>query len=139
MRNFKPILLVEDDNLDALTIQRAIDQLGGAHSLVRAKDGEEALEYLMDASAQKPCLILLDLNMPRMNGIEFLGAAKADDRLRRIPVVVLTTSQEPRDVSASFDFSVAGYVVKPVDYEQFVDSMRIIDQYWTLSELPVIS
>jgi len=139
MRNFKPILLVEDDDLDALTIQRAIDQLGAAHPLVRVKNGEEALEYLMDATARKPCLVLLDLNMPRMNGIEFLAAAKADDRSRRIPVVVLTTSQEPRDVNTSFDLGVAGYIVKPLDYEEFLDFIRIINQYWTLSELPVVS
>ncbi len=76
--------------------------------------------------------------MPRMDGIEFLRIVKADGQLRRVPIVVLTTSEEQQDVRASFTFGVAGYIVKPIDYQRFVDSMRIVHQYWTLSELPVI-
>ena len=85
-----------------------------------------------------PCLILLDLNMPVMNGIEFLQVVKQHARWRRIPAVVLTTSQEEQDKIASFDLSVAGYMTKPVDYRKFVDAMRTIDAYWTLSEVSPI-
>jgi CheY-like chemotaxis protein len=83
-----------------------------------------------------PCIILLDLNMPVMSGIEFLEIIKADENLRRIPVIVLTTSKEQEDKINSFNFSVAGYMAKPVDYRRFVDVMRSIDVYWSLSELP---
>jgi CheY-like chemotaxis protein len=104
--------------------------------LARAQNGEEALEYLSNPCNEKPCVILLDLNMPKMNGTEFLGIAKADPLLRKIPVIVLTTSNEERDVMESFRRSVAGYIVKPVDYRKFVEAIRTIDLYWTLSELP---
>ena len=136
MTSRKPILLVEDDEVDAMTTQRAFKDLKVVNELVHVINGEEALEYLRDNSNMKPCLILLDLNMPRMNGIEFLKVAKADNSLRKIPVVVLTTSKEEHDVVQSFDLSVAGYIVKPVDYEKFVEAVRALEMYWTLSELP---
>ncbi len=136
MRNTKPILLVEDDSVDAMTVQRAFKDLNITNQLVRKVDGEEALEYLRDQNNRKPCVILLDLNMPRMNGIEFLKAAKADEKLRIIPTVVLTTSTEEHDKVESFNFSVAGYMVKPVDYKKFVEAIRAINLYWTLSESP---
>jgi CheY-like chemotaxis protein len=136
MRNSRPVLLVEDDTIDAMTVRRAFKDLKVANPLVHAVNGEEALTYLKDETKDKPCLILLDLNMPKMNGIEFLGVAKADLALKKIPVVVLTTSSEERDVVESFRLSVAGYIVKPVDYRNFVDAIRTINLYWTLSELP---
>jgi CheY-like chemotaxis protein len=129
-------LLVEDDNVDAMTVGRAFKELKILNPLVHRTNGEEALEYLKDESNVQPCIILLDLNMPRMNGIEFLKIAKADDVLKKIPVVVLTTSKEERDIVESFKLSVAGYIVKPVDYKKFVETIRTIDLYWTLSELP---
>ncbi len=92
--------------------------------------------FLRAPENESPCIILLDLNMPRMNGIEFLRVAKQDETLKRIPVVVLTTSGEEQDKVDSFDLGVAGYMIKPVDYQQFVEVMRTIDLYWTLSELP---
>ena len=100
------------------------------------ENGEEALKYLRDPKSEKPCIILLDLNMPIMNGIEFLQVAKHDAQIKRIPVVVLTTSEEQQDKMNSFDLGVAGYMAKPVDYRQFVEVMRSIDAYWTISELP---
>lgn len=136
MRNSKPVLLVEDDNVDAMTVARAFKELKILNPLVHRTNGEEALEYLKDESNLQPCIILLDLNMPRMNGTEFLKIAKADDVLKKIPVVVLTTSKEERDIVESFKLSVAGYIVKPVDYKKFVETIRTIDLYWTLSELP---
>lgn len=136
MRNFKPILLVEDDSVDAMTIKRAFKDLKVLNPLVHTTNGEEALQYLRDKSNKKPCVILLDLNMPKMNGIEFLKVVKADDVLRKIPIVVLTTSKEESDIVDSFKLSVAGYIVKPVDYKKFVEAVRAIEVYWTLSELP---
>ncbi len=136
MRNSKPILLVEDDRVDVMTVERALKELKVTNPLVCSINGEEALEYLRDESSKKPCVILLDLNMPKMNGTEFLKVVKADDVLKKIPVVVLTTSSEEQDVVESFNLSVAGYIVKPTDYKKFVEAIRAIDLYWTLSELP---
>jgi CheY-like chemotaxis protein len=132
----KPILLVEDDEVDSMTVKRALKELHVTNPLAHVENGEFALEYLRDGKNEKPCIILLDLNMPIMNGIEFLQVAKHDANLRRIPVVVLTTSEEQQDKVASFDLGVAGYIRKPVDYKQFVEAVRSIDAYWTLSELP---
>jgi CheY-like chemotaxis protein len=132
----KPILLVEDDTIDARTVKRALQDLRTETPLINLADGEEALRYLQDDQNARPCIILLDLNMPRMNGIEFLRVVKADDNLKTIPVIILTTSKEERDVVDSFDLCVAGYIVKPVGYEQFVEIIRTIDHYWSLSQLP---
>lgn len=136
MRNLKPILLVEDDDVDTLTTRRALNDLKVTNKLIHTLDGEEALEYLRDGGNTKPCVILLDLNMPRINGFEFLKITKADDMLKIIPVVVLTTSEVNEDVVDSFGLGVAGYIVKPVDYKQFVEAMRTLDMYWTLNRLP---
>jgi CheY-like chemotaxis protein len=136
MRSSKPVLLVEDDDVDAMTITRAVDDLEIAGPLARVTDGEEALKYLRSRGNEKPCIIFLDLNMPRMNGAEFLKVVKADDTLKRVPIIVLTASKEQCDIVSSFDLCVAGYIVKPVDYERFVQALKTIDLYWTLSELP---
>ena len=136
MRDSRPVLLVEDDTIDAMTVRRAFRDLKVTNPLVHTVNGEEALVYLRDEAKDKPCLILLDLNMPKMNGTEFLTVAKADLALKKIPVVVLTTSSEERDVVESFRLSVAGYIIKPVDYRNFVEAIRTINVYWTLSEMP---
>jgi CheY-like chemotaxis protein len=136
MRSSKPVLLVEDDTVDAMTVRRAFKDLKILNPLVHSGNGEEALAYLRDQTNDKPFLILLDLNMPKMNGTEFLKVVKADDELRQIPVVVLTTSKEEYDIVRTFELSAAGYIVKPVDYKNFVEAIRTIDVYWTLSKLP---
>ncbi len=136
MRNTKPILLVEDDQVDAMTVKRAFKELKVANPLDHTLNGEEALEYLKKNGNEMPCVILLDLNMPKMNGIEFLKIVKADDKLKQIPVIVLTTSKDEQDIIDSYQFCVAGYVLKITDYKQFVEAISTIDQYWTLSELP---
>lgn len=123
--------------VDAMTVRRAIKELRIANPLQHVENGEEALAYLKDPSQVRPCLILLDLNMPVMNGIEFLQVAKADPELKRTPVVALTTSDEQEDKMESFDLGVAGYMRKPVEYQQFVEIMRTIDAYWTISESPL--
>ena len=132
----KPILLVEDDQVDTMTVIRALKEIHVTNRLVHVENGEEAISYLRDPESEKPCIILLDLNMPIMNGIEFLHVVKRDDYLKRIPVVVLTTSEEQQDKVNSFNMGVAGYMAKPVDYRQFVEVMRSIDAYWTISEMP---
>jgi len=136
MRSFKPILLVEDDQVDAMTVKRALKDIKVTNRLDIVNDGEAALTFLKNPENEKPGIILLDLNMPRMNGIEFLKIAKKDKSLKKIPVVVLTTSKEDQDKVDSFNLGVAGYMIKPVDYRKFVEVVKTIDMYWTLSELP---
>jgi len=136
MNSDRPILLIEDDRVDAMTVERALQEIKITNRLDISGNGEEALAFLRDPENELPCIILLDVNMPRMNGIEFLEVVKQDSVLRSIPVVVLTTSTEERDKVNSFKLGVAGYMVKPVDYEQFVEVVKTIDMYWTLSELP---
>jgi len=131
----KPILLVDDDRVDVMTAKRALKDINVTNPVYTAGNGEEALELLRDEKTDKPGIILLDLNMPRMNGVEFLRIIKNDASLKRIPVVVLTTSKEEEDKVESFSLGVAGYMIKPVDYIKFVEIIRTINLYWTLSEL----
>ncbi len=131
-----PILLVEDDKVDAMTVKRAIGEIKISNPLIIVENGEEALEYLRNVNNKKPGIILLDLDMPKMNGIEFLEIAKKDTSIKRIPVIVLTTSKEQQDRTESFNLGVAGYMIKPVDYVQFIEVIKTIHLYWTLSELP---
>ena len=132
----KPIMLVEDDEVDIMTVKRAMRDLKVENKLIVASNGEEGVSYLTDDLNEMPCFILLDLNMPRMNGIEFLKVIKAHEHLKFIPVIVLTTSNEERDKIESFKLNVAGYMIKPVDYHQFVAVIKEIQVYWTISEKP---
>lgn len=129
------ILVVEDDIVDIMTIQRAVKQLGIPNHIIYRHNGLEALEYL-NACDCFPGLVLLDLNMPRMNGIEFLEVIRSKQEFATLPVVVLTTSQEQSDKMQSFNLSISGYMVKPVDYIKFKDMVQTIHHYWQLSELP---
>jgi CheY-like chemotaxis protein len=132
----KSIMLVEDDQVDTMTVRRALKELHVMNPLQHVENGEEALSYLRNSDNSRPCLILLDLNMPIMGGIEFLQIAKKDEALKGIPVVVLTTSEEQEDKVESFQLGVAGYMRKPVEYPNFVEMIRAIDAYWTISESP---
>jgi CheY-like chemotaxis protein len=132
----KPLLLIEDDQVDVMTVKRALKEVNVVNPVVNLENGEDALAYLRDPDKEKPCIILLDLNMPVMNGLEFLKVIKSDDDLRRYPVIVLTTSEEQQDKLNSFNLGVAGYMAKPVDYRHFVEVIRSIDRYWTISEMP---
>jgi DNA-binding response OmpR family regulator len=136
MRSRKPILLVEDDRVDAMTVKRALAEIDKTSAVNIVTNGEEALEYLRNKRNDRPGIILLDLNMPKMNGIDFLRVAKADAALKRIPVVVLTTSQQESEKVESFNLGAAGYIIKPLSYEQFLDMVKAIDKYWSISELP---
>jgi CheY-like chemotaxis protein len=136
MKNFKPVLLVEDDVIDAMTVRRAFKDLKLTNPLAHVTDGEEALDYLKNPDNPTPCVILLDLNMPRMNGVEFIEIVKADPVLKMIPIVVFTTSSDRSDITESYRRSVAGYIVKPIDYHAFVDTVAAIGLYWTINEMP---
>jgi CheY-like chemotaxis protein len=136
MQNNKSILLVEDDQIDAMTVKRAFKDLNICNPLNVVGNGLEAINYLENEENQKPCILLLDLNMPKMNGIEFLRTAREKGILSKIPVVVLTTSAEDQDRIDGYDLGIAGYMIKPVDYMKFVEIIRTINLYWTISKLP---
>jgi CheY-like chemotaxis protein len=131
------ILLVEDDQVDVMNVRRAFDRNRIANPLYVAKDGMEALRMLR--SGEVPAdrrIILLDLNMPRMNGIEFLRELRADPSLQLTPVVVLSTSNDERDRIDAYNLNVAGYLLKPVTFINFVEVMAALNKYWTLVEFP---
>ena len=136
------ILLVEDNALDAELTVRALKNGGLANKLLWVKDGQQALDYLFrhgDYSRRDelyPRLVLLDLKMPRVDGIEVLKAIKADERTKRIPVVVMTSSQEEKDVAQSYDLGVNSYVVKPVDFAEFMEAVRQIGVFWAIVNEP---
>jgi CheY-like chemotaxis protein len=136
MKNLRPILLVEDDSVDIMTVERALKDSQIPNPLIHPRDGSEAIKYLNDAKNKKPCIIFLDLNMRGVDGFEFLQRIKADSKLKKIPVVVITVSKNADDISKCFKLGVAGYVIKPRDYKEFVQMIGMIDKYWTLSKSP---
>ncbi len=133
-------LLVEDDDVDVMVLKRSFDHLKIANPLVVANDGIEALDMLRGENGHsplaKPYIVLLDLNMPRMNGIEFLDAIRDDPDLRRTVVFVLTTSNDDRDKFAAFENHVAGYIVKADAGQSFMDALEMLNRYWRIVELP---
>src|SRR5215207_10087299 len=135
------VLLVEDDPGDVLMTREAFEEHKLRNSLHVVSDGVEALSFLRQedsyADAPQPDLVLLDLNLPRKDGREVLAEIKADPELRRIPVVVLTTSEAEEDVLRSYDLHANAYVTKPVDFERFIDVVRRIDSFFvTVVKLP---
>jgi CheY-like chemotaxis protein len=131
------ILLVDDDEISAINTRRAFAKGKIDNPLFYAADGLLALEMLRDGSfPSERRLVLLDLNMPRMNGLEFLGELRADPALHATSVVVLTTSDEERDRVEAYGFNVAGYLVKPVRFAAFVELMTTLNRYWALMEMP---
>ncbi|MFH1371772.1 MAG: response regulator [Planctomycetota bacterium] len=135
MAKLKPILLVEDDIVDASTVKQALADLRVKNPVVHKSDGEEALGYLRGQLNQTPALMLLDLNMPKISGVELLQIIKADSRLMHVPVVVLTVSKYEQDKLDTFNLGVAGYVIKAVDYDEFLRAMDIIIRYWSWNGL----
>lgn len=130
------ILLVEDDRVDVMTVKRAFRENEVHVELHVRRDGGEGLEALRSEDIDHHrLLVLLDLNMPRVSGLEFLAELRADDDLRRIPVVVLTTSDEEEDMVEAYDLNVAGYMLKPVTYEQFRELVERITSYWAVNRL----
>jgi CheY-like chemotaxis protein len=131
------ILLVDDDELDIMSVRRAFEKEKIDYPLFLAGDGLKALEVLRGGTIPRERrLVLLDINMPRMNGIEFLRELRADPELHATSVVVLTTSNEERDKIEAYDLNVAGYLLKPVRFVAFVDIMATLNRYWTLMEFP---
>jgi CheY-like chemotaxis protein len=130
------IVLVEDNPLDAELTIKALTEAGLANRLLWLKDGEQALDYLFrrgahaDRDDSLPRLLLLDLKMPRISGLEVLQAIKAEDRTRRIPVVVMTSSREETDLARSYDIGVNGYIVKPLDFSALSEVVKQAGYYW---------
>ena len=137
MNDLLNILLVEDDDVDVMNVRRAFDKSHIANPLFVAGDGIQALAKLRSGEVPEGRrLVLLDLNMPRMNGIEFLRELRKDPALRATSVVVLTTSKDERDKIDAYNLNVAGYLVKPVTFSNFCDLMVALNKYWTLVEFP---
>lgn len=128
------ILFIEDDEIESMKMQRTVAKLGMHHIICLARNGEEALEHLQDPQAL-PDLILLDLNMPRMNGIEFLSRLKSDESLKYLPTVILTTSMNRADLLECYRIGIAGYVIKPLKYEDYETKLQRVLEYWEVNEL----
>jgi CheY-like chemotaxis protein len=130
------ILLVEDDDRDVELTMNALEEYNLANEVVVARDGEEALDYLYcrgkhnSRSSDNPAVLLLDLKLPKVDGLEVLRQVKSDDDLKMIPVVVLTSSREEKDLVASYRLGVNAYVVKPVDFHEFVDAIKELGAFW---------
>jgi len=134
----KPVnlLLVEDDDVDAMGVERALKRRRIVNPLFRARDGVEALELLRSGAVARPHMILLDLNMPRMGGLEFIGELRKDPQLSNAVVFVLTTSKSDEDLSAAYRSHVAGYIVKNEIGDSFSSLVHMLDAYWQIVELP---
>lgn len=132
------ILVVEDDEVDRLNIQRSFKKVNIINPLYFAEDGLIALEKLASEEIKKPLLILLDIKMPRMNGLEFLTKLRQDDTWKSVPVVILTTSADEKDKVEAYNLNVAGYVVKPVEFEGFLGAVATIGSYWSMCEFPIM-
>ena len=136
------ILLVEDDEVDVMNVKRAFKKNKIRDALYVAGNGLEALEMLRGDRDSHPKiphtrrLILLDLNMPKMNGLEFLENLRRDPQLKAIPVIVLTTSDEDKDKVEAYSLNVAGYILKPVTFGKFSETIETLNKYWRLSEMP---
>lgn len=131
------ILLVEDDEVDVMNVRRAFQKNRITNPLFVATNGVDALEQLRDGKIPRDRrIVLLDLNMPQMNGIEFLREIRKDPELKLLPVVVLTTSNDERDRIEAYNLNVAGYLLKPVTFANFCDVMAALNKYWALVELP---
>jgi len=128
-------LLIEDDSIEIMKIHRAISDLSLNHQITESKNGEEALNFLNDQDIELPNIILLDLHMPKMNGLEFLEILKKDANLRHIPAVVLTTSANQKDLKECYKIGIAGYLIKPLKYEDYVIKLKAFFEYWSLNEL----
>jgi CheY-like chemotaxis protein len=130
------ILVAEDDELDRMNIQRAFDRAHIVNPLLFAIDGVEALKLIDSNELKQPAIILLDINMPRMNGMEFLQILRNKEGWQNVPVIVLTTSSAEKDIVAAYNLKISGYVVKPMEFTGFIDAITTIESYWALNEFP---
>ncbi len=134
MKKNLTILLIEDDMIEVMKLNRTISKLEYPHKIIEAKNGEEALSILYKKD-RLPDIILLDLNMPKLNGIEFLSILKNDSELRYIPTIILTTSNNRKDVLECYKIGVAGYVIKPLKFGDYVELIKRVLDYWSCNEL----
>jgi CheY-like chemotaxis protein len=134
MEKILKVLLVEDNLIEIMKMKRTISLLKLKHTIYEAKNGEEALQFLEDKD-NIPDIILLDLNMPKINGIEFLKILKANDDLKHIPTVILTTSNNQKDLLECYKTGMSGYVLKPLKYEDYVNKIETVLAYWSANEL----
>ena len=134
MENILSVLLIEDNLIEIMKMERTILSLGLKHTVNVANNGEEALEILEDA-LRWPDLILLDLNMPRISGLEFLSILKNNEQLRHIPTVILTTSDNQKDIEECYRIGVSGYIVKPLKYNDYIDKIQNVLSYWSINEI----
>jgi DNA-binding response OmpR family regulator len=136
------ILMVEDDPKDVELTLTALEEYNLANEVVVTHDGEEALDYLFcrgkfnDRSSDNPAVMLLDLKLPKVDGLEILKIVKSDDKLKMIPVVVLTSSHEEKDMVTSYQLGVNAYVVKPVDFHEFVNAIKELGIFWAVINAP---
>lgn len=130
------ILLVEDNPNDAELAIRALKKNNLANNLVHLEDGQEALDYLFDEKNETPKLILMDVKMPRVDGIEVLRKLKSDEKRKTIPVVMLTSSKEDKDIIDAYNLGVNAYIVKPVDFDQFVKAVTQLGFFWMILNQP---
>ncbi|MCM4156450.1 response regulator [Gramella sp. AN32] len=128
------ILLIEDDFIEVMKMNRTITSLYLPHNIIEATNGQEAMEVLQQTS-QLPDIILLDLHMPKINGTEFLEMLKSKPELRHIPVIILTTSENHKDLMECYKIGISGYIVKPLKYEDYVEKIRVVFDYWRINEL----
>ena len=135
LRKPNSVLLVEDDEIDVMNIQRAFKKNNITNNLQVASNGLEALSILRKNGAKAfPDLILLDLNMPKMGGLEFLDELRKDQNLRSLMVIILTTSSDERDIKMAYKYNVAGYIIKPVDFNALVQAIKVLDNYLSLCQ-----
>ncbi|MEO9475706.1 MAG: response regulator [Cyclobacteriaceae bacterium] len=127
------VLFIDDDSIERMKFKRTVDSSGLNVSISEVSNGEKALKALHEGAL--PHVILLDLNMPRINGVEFLKILKSDVSLRHIPIVILTTSKNQRDLLKCFDIGIAGYILKPLKYEEYEERIKTVLSYWSISEL----
>ncbi len=137
MKNNLKILFIEDDMIEIMKFNKTISSLNLNHTIIEANNGESALEILQKKD-NLPDIILLDLNMPKINGIEFLKILKNDDDLNYIPTIILTTSNNQKDLVECYKTGIAGYVIKPLRYDDYVSKIDILLQYWSLNQLKLI-
>ncbi len=133
MKSLK-ILLIEDDAIEIMKFNRVLKSLNVNHKIIEANNGEEALDILTNKNIV-PDIILLDLNMPKVNGIDFLRILKNDSLLRYIPSIVLTTSSNNKDLMECYKIGIAGYILKPLKYEEYVERIKRFFDYWSINEL----
>lgn len=135
------LLHIEDDNVDQMVVGRVLNKMDVVNQVHHASNGEEALNKLRGENGEEllspfPNIILLDINMPKMNGIEFLKELRNDERLKHLSVYMVTTSSDDEDVKGAYEYNVAGYIIKPVDIAHFENTFKLVTDFWKLCEFP---